>query len=156
MPDALLPFKSRLNHHLLWKPFLTTLYEVALLNTHLAHRFSLSYHHEYFFHGIYYYLLYSVFMYLSFWSWAPSPHSLYIYCLNEWMDVAISVFVHICRFYLNTQKIIEGLSHEFDSCLVSSTCPDVDLRAPESLGTSCRSLIYAIKAGLWLAPWCSG
>lgn len=51
------------------------------------------------------------------------------------MNVAMSVRVHICGFYLNRQKIFLDLSHDFDSSPVSSSGPNVDLRAPEFPGT---------------------
>lgn len=42
-----------------------------------------------------------------------------------WMDGRSDlVYVHICGFYFNIQKIIRDLSHEFGSCSVSSSSPD--------------------------------
>lgn len=117
IPASLLPFRSQVHHHLLWKTFSDDL-TWSSTSPEYTPRFS-ALSPWVFLSWIYYHLVYLVFMYLSPWSWATNRGSLYIYRLNEWMKVANSLHIHICGFSLNIQKIIQDLSHEFESCRVS-------------------------------------
>lgn len=83
-------------------------------------------------------------MYLSPWSWAPSLHSLYINWLVEWMNVAILYMSTFVDLFWTSWKSFKILVMNL-VLAVSSSDPDVGLRALESPGTWYRSLIYVRK-----------